>query len=659
MKLRGILLELLEQSARFSAKAVADKIYNAKGYVSDDEQEAIDAVKSIKDINQLEQVEDKFVQLSEGRTISEYLISFLDNFKQNFKVLDHLYSLSKNNPIALESLVYPYAAELIYEYKRDIAREGSDIRKKQGQTNTIGLKDAGLLYDWFKPYLGEANFKKWVQIVQNPKYYDGLPGLNPYKPEEQFKYGKTKVVSSEAILIGQLMVGAIATLATAGLAAPAVAAWIGVGVPVGMGLYDAAQEYNLGNKETAGIMAAIEVLPIVSKIPGVKQAVKSVAKSLSKKLAGGVKYLTSQERFLANQLSKNKDAIAAELNKVKKTVQKTVLDKEVVDTIKQLYADKTINNWLKTLTPQEVSVIRTKILNGNYKYKDVKQLAQQGLKPTFKTTTAIKFTELEIKSINGLSNTIWKDINRNAAAGKTYILKNFKVADGTIKNIKIRVISLDQAKKLYPNTKSFSDAWADLPNNEIVFISEIIKSKSKQRFVTTMTHEAAHIKDPSFKSPKLNQTYDAYNDNLVPWSDINLSKKIEDSGKTWFKNYYLHPFEVNAITPQVTTQIVNATNRMLRNKGKQSTLKALTDLENWAKGLDTSWSFGSSEILGYYGKLTTPEIIAFLDAMAAKNPAGYTTLKTHIIKQTRYMIDQVNKYGLATEYITKLLKSLI
>ena len=316
MKLRDILLE---QSNKFDAKAVADKIYNAKGYVYDNEQEAINAVKSIKDINQLEQVEDKFIELSEGRTISEYLISFLDNFKQNFTVLNHLYSISKNNRIALESLVYPYAAELIYEYKRDIARVGSDIQKKQGQTNTVGLKDAGLLFDWFKPYLGEANFKKWVPIVQDPQYIDNP--FNAYQAEEQFKYGKTKAVSSSTILVGQLIVGIIATVASGGLAAPAVVGWLALGTATGMGLYDAAQEYNLGNKQTAGIMAAIEVLPLVSKIPGVKQAVRTVGKSLATKLAAGSKYLTSQERFLANQLAKYEEAIQAELKELEKTVK--------------------------------------------------------------------------------------------------------------------------------------------------------------------------------------------------------------------------------------------------------------------------------------------------------------------------------------------------
>jgi hypothetical protein len=122
------------------------------------------------------------------------------------------------------------------------------------------------------------------------------------------------------VLVGQLIVGVIAIAASRGVATPAVIGWIGLGTATGIGLFDAAQEYNLGNKTTAGIMAIIEMLPLVSKIPVVKNAVRSVGKSLARKLASGARYFTSQERFLLQQLDINSDAIEAELKELEKNV---------------------------------------------------------------------------------------------------------------------------------------------------------------------------------------------------------------------------------------------------------------------------------------------------------------------------------------------------
>jgi hypothetical protein len=130
MKLKNIILE---QSDKFDAKAIADTIYNAKGYLSDDEQLAIDTVLTIPTATQLNQVEIHFVKLSEGRTLHEYLFSFLNNLSQNLKVLRHLYKLSKNNALYLESYVYPYAKQLMYQYKSPIEKVGVAILKKQGQ----------------------------------------------------------------------------------------------------------------------------------------------------------------------------------------------------------------------------------------------------------------------------------------------------------------------------------------------------------------------------------------------------------------------------------------------------------------------------------------------------------------------------------------------
>ena len=309
IRLRHILYE---QTA--NPKQLANAIFNAKGYTYDNEQDAINAVLSITSYQQFKAVEKYFINVSGGRSIPEYLISFLEDFRENLKVIKHLYSVFKSNEIALQSVIYPYAAQLILEYSLDIAKVGVAIRKQRGNTKPITRKNYSEAVLWFKPYLGDANYNRWVAIKQSGKYDRAF---NANAEEEKFMYDTSKIVSSDLILGGQLIVGVLATAATAGGAAPATAAWIGATTAAGIGWADATQEWKLGNKTTAGILAVIELLPIISKIPAVKELVKTAGKSVARKLASGITKFTGEEKLLVRELFLNKSKLAKELKKVK------------------------------------------------------------------------------------------------------------------------------------------------------------------------------------------------------------------------------------------------------------------------------------------------------------------------------------------------------
>ena len=357
MKLKDILLEQSSNTrsigGKFNPTEVAQKIYSAKANYgknlpnlspaisaaaaivnsTDDEQLAINATLSIKSLDQYNRVEQEFVKLSKGDTIPDHLFSFLDDFRQNHTVLKHLYSISKNNPLALQYLIYPYAADLLYEYKATIRSIGYQLEQKKPESQFPQIGRPGQYsskyYKWFKPYLGEANWEKWDRIIADPEFI--YTALNPYKQEEQFKYGAYKQVSSGMIFAGELVVGTIATILTAGFAAPAVIGWIGMSIPAGMELYDASQEYNLGNKETAGLMAALAVLPFVSKVPGVKQLINKVGTGLSNKLVTGLTNLTSEERYVADMLVKNANEVVVELQELDKTVKANIGELPLAD----------------------------------------------------------------------------------------------------------------------------------------------------------------------------------------------------------------------------------------------------------------------------------------------------------------------------------------
>jgi len=74
-----------------------------------------------------------------------------------------------------------------------------------------------------------------------------------------------------------------------------------------------------------------------------------------------------------------------------------------------------------------------------------------------------------------------------------------------------------------------------------------IKGYDKNRMVTIIQHEAAHIKDPSLtKSPKLQKSYPKpeWFKKTEPWTD------------EWIEKYYTHPFETNAIKNIYTPVII-------------------------------------------------------------------------------------------------------
>jgi hypothetical protein len=86
--------------------------------------------------------------------------------------------------------------------------------------------------------------------------------------------------------------------------------------------------------------------------------------------------------------------------------------------------------------------------------------------------------------------------------------------------------------------------------------------------------------------------------------------------------------------------------------GKQKTLDALDQIENWTKGVDVedTWTQDAADILGYSERA---DIETFFDAMRDRNPAGYKKLRTQIAKQVNDLKIQTNKLS---EYIYKHVK---
>lgn len=567
MKLSNIIKE---QSTKFNAKKIANKIYYAKGYTYDNESDAINAVKSIKNETQLEQVEQQLIKLTDGRGLGEYLVSFLDNFNQNKVVLDHLMNIS--SPSSYAWTVYPYGDKVFSEYRSEFGRGGEK---------------------WTSPEL-----KK--ELSKGLSYKDLAPI-------------KMLTMMPHEILEGLAFATAFIPI-------------IGLLVSSGFMLIDSYAYYKQDNKQAAGLAAIFGLLPgvgaIVKRIPIVKKLTANVAAKLARKIVNK-QQLTPKEQVIINELLKNQNIIKKEL----------ALPLSVM---KQLHADKGINKWLKTLSPTEIATIKSKVLNRTYKFDDVLDLSRKSINPKYAITQGIKFSAADLEIADLL-----------AKAAKSKGLMKTKFVSKTPKNQLVDVtMEVIDVKKDYPDMwkRGYTRAWATpkhygFPENKIIFDVNFVKQRSEAEIESIIVHELAHIKDPSFVSPKLAARYSPSDKNLPAYTSFNLSKDPADAGKTFWNTYYLHPFEVNAITPQVLGHMVKTTKQKGYLIGKQKTLSALNQIENWAKGVDTQWSDDAADILGY----ERADIKMFFDAMSKKDPAGLKTLRTQIAKQVNNLKTQTNK----------------
>ena len=296
----------LKDLRALKTKDIASIIWNAKGYVSDKEETAIAAILKIKSVSDFNRVEAHFVRMSDGRTISQYLLSFLEDFRQNYTALSHLYTIGRKNNLFLNAVIYPYASELLFEYKSDIQRTGIDLLKRQGKTWNIKSKYVRSRnhFKWFKPFLGDANFDKWVEVGTDPQSYSNL---NPDRAVQLFKYDDAKLLADQSYML----LGIFATIATKN-PLPALA----------VGLFDASDELRVtGDKTSAGMMVAFEALPFVTKLPGVKTLVKRIGNIVATKVSKGVKYLNSQEQYLLKLAQDNQSKINNFTKKINQTLE--------------------------------------------------------------------------------------------------------------------------------------------------------------------------------------------------------------------------------------------------------------------------------------------------------------------------------------------------
>jgi hypothetical protein len=278
----------------FDAKKIADLIYNAKGYVVDDEELAKNAIiKNIKNIAQYKQVNSELQKLSNKRGIGAYLGSFM-NLTDRLEIAGELMNvLPKNQWEWTIKKIVPWEDFKWINFGTSknglplIARWPGDTPATPLATNTA-IKFVTTIYntDWKT---------RDAQVLS--------------------------VINHNALLTAQIVLAFVPV--------------VGWAMSAGIGLGNAKLYYDEGDPKTAGIEAIFSLIPglgLAGRL-GLNKIAPKVMADLGKKVATKqTKNLTKQEIYILSQLGKNQKALKTELDNYFKT--------NIKKSVKQISRDK-------------------------------------------------------------------------------------------------------------------------------------------------------------------------------------------------------------------------------------------------------------------------------------------------------------------------------
>jgi hypothetical protein len=661
-----IQLKSIVTEQAFNAKTIAKKIYDSKGTFWDDENGAINIIKSnIKNITQYINVSKELKKLTNNRGIAEYLRSFM-GFKDLYRVADHLVKVLPDNS-------WEWTVKKVFTWE-DLIEEVSsrrpgaggvvpDSSRRPSEAQTLHM----LFSTWGKNPAAAIKNDLLYKMLMHPKLYrlktfDLLDAFEKY----EFHQGLFNASALVSMVPGaNLLASAILT-------------------------YDAKVYYDEGNEGAAKLSLVFASLPligrVVSKIPAVQRFKQAVLVNLANKVSkfksfartGSFKSITTAE---LKTLPKDEADLVREFQKHEKFLFDSV--RTPMETWKAILKDPKLKALKQSMTPEEWGKLHRGIMNGSFSYDDVKIIANDYfLAKGLGINVGLKFSAAELQNLDIITNSV-AELAEQGSEGwykiyfTTYTIKNATVRAPergsydfasktlqkytkqvpgermTTRDVKVHMIPMGKAKKI---TGGNSPGWVQ--NDEIYIVPERIVDKygriNKQDFKSILTHELAHMKDPALvRSPKLRKSYNPMAGK--PWT---MKPDAKDPKQNWFKNYYFHDFEQAAIRPQALEQITYGTRRLSKYLGKKETLKVLDDAIKYFSTRDEKyWTTEVGELIfgpsrSKFG--TNDYISAFFNSLSAHNNPGYKKLVSAIVKQLSANKREVSRMRNIADGIIKL-----
>jgi hypothetical protein len=247
--------------------------------------------------------------------------------------------------------------------------------------------------------------------------------------------------------------------------------------------------------------------------------------------------------------------------------------------------------------------------------------------------SGLKFSKTELNGISELVPLIKK--------GKEGIYKLELTVNGVNKEIEVYV-------KSFPNQTFNGQAVFD-NGNKIYMNIDNLKGKSVEKIREILSHEAAHIKDPSIISPKLNKSYDKIvNAKKSEWSNYQTAYtrasetgkgadeaiKAGEKYKDLVQRYLYHPQEVVANNQMVLNNMATEMESLISQVGPKGAKKELDNLIAYTSGKQPLSKL-NLKLLGDGG-------FNHLTGLYKYNKKYYQDFLKKIAKQSEYLKSQLN-----------------
>jgi hypothetical protein len=398
-------------------------------------------------------------------------------------------------------------------------------------------------------------------------------------------------------------------------------------ISLGIGLLDSGLYYKEGDKTSAGISAVFSLLPFVGKIPGVKETSSAVWKAIASKMASGA-VLAKAESELVKQVASNAGSIQTLVSSASKKLsplvkQITELKPEYIKRYGQEAYEKLMRDFISGVSDQDYFLQTLKAGQ-----KAAPELAN------FVTRFGIKFGPAEVEQIHKIAAQVFDDDTVKQ------VFLNSKTGPRTIK---VYTVPRSLVVQKLPASADAS-MFADTAGNAVYIIKDNIKNLSPKNIKDFLTHEFAHIKDPStVKSPAYIKKYATEAlEGMKNWAiaDDLTRLGLKDKSQTFLnkaiQQYYLNPNEIIANNTMVLQNFATNSKNLGNIMNKNELIKGLDGVINWSKGSVVSWTDDVSRLLGYYDQ-TISNHFKYL----SQNPVEYRKFLAKLAQQAEYLKSQV------------------
>jgi hypothetical protein len=306
--------------------------------------------------------------------------------------------------------------------------------------------------------------------------------------------------------------------------------FVGPFVSAGIGLADAKMYYSEGDKKTAGITAALSMIPfvgsLVNKIPGVKKLGSKGISLLANKLSKGSTNLTKAEAEIVSAVKTYAPKVQSELSKMGPKLKGVVKDLE-----------KYKGNFIKKYGQQEYNTLIVKYLYDGIDKKTLLSKIKNVKNPNImlKPVLGAGADHMVFQSATN-PNVIFKAEQRAGEINKWYdtFVTNPKIFAKTFRKVKVKDNSgkmLEAVVMEKLNTGPFIKLWDTLENTLKQFEKNLPYSKQ----ISDVEYFAKHIKNPSYTKN--------WNDfiQFAKKQNSSLSGKIDEFNKMVEKLYKITP----------------------------------------------------------------------------------------------------------------------